>query len=49
MNDLLWYALGYLDGGDKHGGRGGRGCCCALIAALLVLLLAAGAIFMTWR
>lgn len=47
MNDLLWYVLGYLDGKDKPGRRGGRGCCCALIAAALVLLVAGGAIFMT--
>lgn len=47
MNDLLWYVLGYLDGKDKPGRRGGRGCCCALIVAALVLLVAGGAIFMT--
>jgi len=47
MNGLLWYVLGYLDGGDKYGARGGRGCCCALVVAAITLLLAGGAIFMT--
>lgn len=49
MNDLLWYVLGYLDGGEKSGRRGSRGFCCALIAVAIVLLLAGGAIFMGFR
>lgn len=46
MNDLVWWVLGYLDGGDKHGG-GGRGCCCELIVAAIALPFAGGDIFMT--
>ncbi len=48
MNDLLWYVLGYLDGSDRPGQRGGR-CCCALGLLAAALCIAGAVTFLLSR